>query len=178
MGFKTSKVKVYGYRAMMGIQFGVTIMLTIFGLFGLIRPPTSVIGVVVLFATAFAISRSDFAKKVNLILQFCSERRCDFDDYPTTDLKRDELRESENLFLDLIRGGGAVINARQKLEKRLSMKDLQGERAAMVQYYNARKALKERWNFYRGVGILPFKDPRHRTEWMDEEEFLKSIFLN
>jgi len=184
MKFKTPGEKVRTYQAFIRRLRIITIVLAAAGLALFAHHDVSLAFTFIITAgisltTAFASSNSKFAKEVEVIVQFCRERKCDYSDYPTDRVQCDDLREDEGIFLELTNLATVVIDARREVDRRWRMKDLVGEKAAKVNEQNARRVLRERWCFYRrvGSGILPFKNPVSRTEWKDEGEFMETISL-
>jgi hypothetical protein len=182
---KTPGEKVYAYRTFVrGLQFAIVL----FGALGLMffvhhivsLAFTSIVLSTASLTAAFASSNSKFAKEAEVIEQFCRERKCDYDGYPTSRAQCDKLRGDDGIFLELTGLATAVIEARREIDRRWHMKDLLGEKAAKVRGQNARKDFSERWCYYRGIGdggILPFRNPIRQTEWKNEEEFLSHVSL-
>jgi hypothetical protein len=182
---KTPGEKVRTYKIFIRGSWAASVLFGVLGLTFFIHHfvPLALIFIVVaaIFLTAaFASSSSKFAKEAEVIEQFCRERRCDHDDYPTSRAQCDELRRDDEIFLELTSLATAVIEARQEIDRRWRMRDLLGEKAAKVREQNARSDFRHRWCYYRSIGdggILPFKNPIRQIEWRDEEEFLSDVLL-
>jgi len=183
--FKTPGEKVHTYRTFVrGLWFAIVLFgalgLTFFAHHMVLLAFASIVLSAVSLTAAFASSNSKFAKEAEVIEQFCRERKCDYDGYPTSRAQCDELRGDDGILLELTGLATAVIEARREIDRRWHMKDLLGEKAAKVLEQNARKDLSERWCYYRSIGdggILPFKNPIRQIEWKNEEEFLSAISL-
>jgi hypothetical protein len=183
--FKTPGEKVHAYRTFVrGLWFAMILFgalgLTFFAHHMVLLAFASIVLSAVSLTAAFASSNSKFAKEAEVIEQFCRERKCDYDGYPTSRAQCDELRGDDGILLELTGLATAVIEARREIDRRWHMKDLLGEKAAKVREQNARKDLSERWCYYRSIsdgGILPFRNPIRRIEWKDEEEFLSDVSL-
>jgi hypothetical protein len=183
--FKTPREEVYAYRTFVR---GLWFVVVLFGALGLMffvhhlvsLAFASIVLSVVSLTAAFASSNSKFAKEAEVIEQFCCERECDYDGYPTSRAQCDELRGDDGILLELTGLATAVIEARREIDRRWHMRDLLGEKAAKVHEQNVRKDLSERWCYYRSIGdggILPFRNPIRQTEWKNEEEFLSDVSL-
>jgi hypothetical protein len=171
MFFKTPRAKVYGYRAILGIQYGAAALFGVLGFFRFIFPFLAGTGFVVFLLTAFASSQTEFAKEVRKIVQFRSDGHS-WDQYPTTDEERDALRRELHPQLviagkNMIRGLRTLKQFKERLPK---TGDLQGLKAARVAYQNAKSAFYQRWNVYDSVGIIPLR--AGREPWRDPIEFL------
>ena len=185
MMFKIPGEKVHAYRTFVrGLWFAIVLFgalgLTFFAHHMVLPAFASIVLSVVSLTAAFASSNSKFAKEAEVIEQFCRERKCDHDGYPTSRAQCDELRRDDGILLELTGLATAVIEARREIDRRWHMKDLLGEKAAKVREQNARKDLSERWRYYRSIGdggILPFRNPIRRIEWKDEEAFLSDVLL-
>ncbi len=182
---KTPREKVRAYRTFVrGLWFAIVLSgalgLMFFALHSASLAFTFIILWFVSLTAAFASSNSKFAKEAEVIEQFCRERKCSYDDYPTSRAQCDELREDEDILLELTGLATVVVEAQREIDRRWHMKDLLGEKAAKVREQNARKDLGERWYYYRSIGdsgILPFKDTVRQIQWKDEKEFLSNISL-
>jgi hypothetical protein len=170
MWLKTPRAKVYGYRAMRGIQYGAAALFGVLGFSRFINPFLGGIGAVVLLVTAFASSKNDFAKEAKRIVRFY----CDghpWNQYPTTTAERDILRRELNP--QLVLAGKKMIRRFREAKKFAATDDLLGRKAANVDYGNAKEAFYQRWSVYEDVDILPFRDGRE--PWKSPEQFLVEL---
>jgi hypothetical protein len=170
MWFKTPRAKVYGYRATRGIQYGAAAMFGVLGFSRFINPFLGGIGAALLLVTAFASSKTDFAKEAKKIVRFRDDRHL-WNQYPTTDAERD-TRRSE-LYPQLVLAGKKMIRLHKEAKKFKAADDRLGLKAANVDYENAKNAFYRRWNAYEGADILPFRDGRE--PWKSPEEFLVEL---
>jgi hypothetical protein len=167
MWFKTPRAKVYGYRAVLGIQYGAAALFGVLGFSRFIDPFLGGIGAALLLVTAFASSKTDFAKEAKKIVRF----QCDghpWNKYPTTDAERDTRRRE--LSPQLVLAGKKMVRLFKEAKKFEAADDQLGLKAANVDYGNAKNAFYQRWGAYEGADILPFRDGRE--PWKSPEEFL------
>jgi hypothetical protein len=185
MRSKTPAEKVRAYRIRVqgcGIAAGALVILGITAKLFAYGLPARMLFIMaaISLTTAFASSRSQLAKEVDIILAYCRERECGYGDYPTTLSQCDELREDEGVFQELIRLATTVIRAEEKVRQLRTENDPLGHHRAIIEKSHARKVFLIRWRFYQQVGpggILPFKDKSQGRVWHNEEEFLKSVLL-
>jgi hypothetical protein len=174
MWFKTPRAKVYGYRAVLGIQCGAAAMFGVLGFFRFVSPFFAEAGSVVFLLTAFASLQMEFAKEVRKIVQFKRSGHS-WDQYPTTDKERDVLRRE--LRPQLVIAGMNMIGGFKtfkQFEKLLpETDDLQGLKAARVTYQNAKNAFYQRWRVYDSVGVLPLR--AGLEPWRSPIEFLGDL---
>jgi hypothetical protein len=171
MFFKTPIAKVYGYRAIIGIQYGAAALFGVLGFPRFINPFLAGIGAALLLVTAFASSKTDLAKEVKKIVQFHDDGH-PWKKFPTTDEERDALRRE--LYPQLVLAGKKMIRRFKEFNKlSLADDDLLGLKAARVDYQNAKNAFYARWRAYEGADILPFQSGRE--PWSNPEEFLVEL---
>lgn len=170
MWFKTPRAKVYGYRAILGIQYGAAAMFGVLGSSRFINPFLGGIGAALLLVTAFASSKNDFAKEAKKIVWFHRDGH-PWNQYPTTDAERD-TRQRE-LYPQLVLAGKKMIRLLKEAKKFEVADDLLGLKAANVDYGNAKNAFYQRWGAYESADILPFRDGRE--PWKNPEEFLVEL---
>jgi hypothetical protein len=155
MWFKTPRAKVYGYRAIVGMQYGAAVMLGALGFPHVINPFIGGIGIMLLLVTAFASSKTDLAKEVKKIVQFINDGH-PWDQYPATDEDRDALRRE--LYPQLVFVAEMMIWYFREAKKFKATDDLLGRKAANVNYANAKNAFYQRWSVYKSIDILPLKN--------------------
>ena len=181
---KTTAEKVRLYEILVHGLFSIGLyfaMLSALALRFAFRPTALVLFVAaaILLTTAFASSRTKFAKEVEeVIIPFCRERNYEYGRYPTTDAQCNELRKGPEIFDDLKRCAEAVIGAQETVARYWHDKQDEAYRAAIVKEQNAQRAFKTRWDFYERVGptgVLPLKNPSAGTYWIDADDFLQGI---
>lgn len=167
MWLKTPKAKVYGHRTMLGIQYGAVALFSVLSFSRFMNPFLGEIGVTLLLATAFASSKTDFAKEAQRIVQFHRDGHR-WDQYPTTDAERN-IRRRE-LYPQLVLSGKKMIRLFREMKKFKAADDQLGLKAAEVDYGNAKSAFYRRWGAYKGADVLPFRDGGE--PWKSPEDFL------
>jgi hypothetical protein len=170
MWLKTPRAKVYGYRAMLRIQYGAAALFGVLGFFHFINPFLGGIGAALLLVTAFASSKNDFAKEAQKIVWFHDDGH-PWNQYPTTDAERDTRRRE--LHPQLVLAGKKMIRLLKETKKFEAADDRLGLKAANVDYGNAKNAFYQRWDAYAGADILPFRD--EKEPWKSPEEFLVEL---
>jgi hypothetical protein len=170
MRFKTPKAKVYGYRAMLGIQYGAAALFGVLGFFRFINPSLGEVGAVLLLVTVFASSKNDFAKEAKKVIQFQRDGH-PWDKFPTTDAERDMCRRE--LRPQLVLSGMNMIRLFKEVKKFEKVGDELGLKAAEVNYGNAETAFYQRWRAYEGADVLPFRDGEE--PWKSPQEFIAEL---
>ncbi len=170
MWLKTPRAKVYGYRAMRGIQYGAAALFGVLSFFRFINPFLGGIGAVLLLVTVFASLKNNLAKEAKKIVQFHLDGH-PWNKYPTTDVERDACRRE--LYPQLVLSGKNVIRLFKEAKKFKKADDQLGFKAASVNYGNAKIAFYQRWSAYKSADILPFRN--EREPWKSPKEFIAEL---
>jgi hypothetical protein len=129
----------------------------------------------ILLATAFASSKTQFAKEVALIRHFTEWTGLPLRQYPTTPEAVDDLREI--LYGKLVIAAKLLIEARRQQDRIRSRKDDTGVRAAAVLVTNREQAFEELWDACHNVGAPPLKNHAEGIEWKSSRDFLKKMYV-
>jgi len=158
MWLKTPRAKVFWYRAIVRTLCGAAILFGALGILRFINPFFGVGVVAVSLVTLFASSQSDFAKEVRSIIEFSG------------------CGDPETLRLQLESDGKMVIECGDVFMRYLLKRnpaDLQGRKAARVNYKNAKEDFRRRWRMCARMDALPLRDADE--PWESANAFLKNL---